>query len=144
MIAKQNSSYNSPQALSPLPLFIVTGANGVGKSSIVADLAQQMGREWHVFDLDLLADGYNYQVDWAQFKNNWLRLSAYLAQSGRPTILCGTITPENVAECEAHTLFSEIHYLALWCEPDVLRERLQARGDFFASEEFIALHQGGQ
>jgi len=142
MSEPNSTSDNLPIPTTSIPLFIVLGANGVGKSSIVHELARLLGREWHVFDIDLMADGYNHEVNWLQFKNNWIRLAAYLAQSGRATVLCGTMTPENVAECEARDRFQHIHYFSLHCTPETLAARLQARGGFFATDEFISLHQG--
>lgn len=100
-----------------------------------------MGREWHVFDLDLLAEGYNYEVNWDQFKNNWVRLAAYLARSGRPTILCGTMMPESVEVADQRECFSAVHYAALTCD-DVLEARLRARGGFSATEAYLSQHLG--
>ena len=72
----------------------------------------------------------------------WLRIADSLAQRphGCPTILCGTILPEHIAECDSRPLFSEVHWLALTCEPDVLAARLRARPAWRGTQEpdFIA------
>src|SRR5262249_6173673 len=82
--------------------------------------------EWEVFETDILWDSGG---DWNTIKCNWLRIAYSLAQRphGRPTILCGTIQPEHLQDCDCRALFSRIYWLALTCEPDTLTARLQAR-----------------
>lgn len=106
-----------------LPLFIVTGASGVGKTTIVPELQKRLP-EWAVFETDLLHDSGH---DWQMIKCNWLRIAHSLAQSNRPVILCGTIIPENIVDCDHRGFFPTIHYLALHCEAKVLAERLRSR-----------------
>lgn len=48
-------------------------------------------------------------------------------QSGRPVVLCGTVVPPEFEPLPERALFSDIHYLALVAEPDVLATRLAAR-----------------
>src|SRR6476660_7453266 len=77
-----------------VPLFIVTGASGVGKTAVVGELRRLMP-EWEVFETDLI-----WGADWQQVRNNWLRIAHSIAQSGRGTILCGTMLPEDIDRCD--------------------------------------------
>ncbi|MEM7029780.1 MAG: AAA family ATPase [Chloroflexota bacterium] len=121
-----------------LPLFIVTGASGTGKTTIVPELQKRLP-EWAVFETDILHDSGN---DWQMIKCNWLRIAHSLAQSNRPVLLCGTITPENILDCDHRPFFSSIHFLALHCEPEALAERLRNRPAWRGwNEDNIREHQ---
>ena len=111
-----------------LPLFVVTGASGSGKSTICLALAGRL-RECVVLESDILwgvvpaspDDGYR------GYANTWLRLVKNIHQSGRPVALFGTATPETLESCAERRYLGPIHYLALVCDDDVLAARLQAR-----------------
>jgi hypothetical protein len=105
------------------PLFIVTGASGVGKTTIVPEL-QRLLTSWDIFETDILWDSGG---DWEMIKCNWLRIVHSIAQSCRPVILCGTIIPANLENCDTLPAFTTIYYLALHCYNTVLAERLSAR-----------------
>src|SRR5262249_61989012 len=70
-------------------------------------------------------------------------------QSGRPVVLCGTGVPVQFERCAERVFVGDIHYLALVCEPDVLRERLRARpawrgGGSSRIEEGLSFHDWGR
>ncbi|WP_181151080.1 hypothetical protein [Paenibacillus sp. PCH8] len=74
-------------------------------------------------DMDIINN-----VDWQIAKENWLRIAYSISLSGRGTILCGTMVPENIASSEYKDQFDRILYVNLHCD-DVTREsRLRARG----------------
>lgn len=106
-----------------LPLFIVTGASGVGKTSVVEPL-QQIMPDWQVFETDILWDSGR---DWQFVRQNWLRIAHCIAQTGRATILCGTHLPEQIDACDCREFLSPVHYLILHCEDETLVARLQGR-----------------
>jgi hypothetical protein len=108
-----------------LPLFIVTGPSGAGKTAAVPAL-QQLLPSWDVFETDILWDSGG---DWTMSACNWLRIAQHIAQRpvGYPTILCGTIVPERIANCPSLPLFSAVHWLALLCEAATLADRLRRR-----------------
>jgi hypothetical protein len=118
-----------------LPLFIVTGASGVGKTSVVEEL-QRLMPDWHVFETDILWDSGG---DWHFVRQNWLRIAHRLAQTGWPTILCGTHVPEHIDRCDHRDLFREVHYLVLHCADETLAGRLESRPAWYRqTPEFIA------
>lgn len=108
-----------------LPVFIVTGPSGVGKTAVVPELQHQLPN-WHTFETDILWDSAG---SWDTAHCNWLRIASAMAQhpNSMPTLLCGTMLPENVARCDSYGLFSTVHWLALCCEPEEHARRLRAR-----------------
>jgi hypothetical protein len=122
-----------------LPLLLVTGPSGVGKTAVLHEL-QRLLPAWDVFDIDILWDS---GLNWVMVLGNWLRIAQSIAQRPvpNPTILCGTILPERIAACPEHILFREIHWLALLCEPEEHARRLRARPAWRGwTEEQIAEH----
>lgn len=118
------------------PLFLVCGASGTGKSTV----CQSMIREFQdvvILDGDIL---WNDSVSVSDYFNLCLRVSKNIAQSGRSVLLfsAGAI-PDNIESCAEAIYFSEIHYLALVCDDEVLSERLRQRPSWRKSgnETFI-------
>ncbi len=98
-----------------LPLFIVTGASGTGKTTISSLVRKQLP-EFDVFDMDIIDN-----VDWQIAKENWLRIAYSISLSGRGTVLCGTMVPENIASSDYIDRFDRILYMNLHCD-DVTRQ----------------------
>lgn len=123
-----------------LPLYIVTGASGSGKSTCIAPLIC-MTREFVVLETDILWEPrYNLPEDkYRTYREMWLRIAMNISQSGRPVILCGTALPEQLEFCIERRYFSEIHYLALICSGDRLEQRLKERPSWrnSADETFL-------
>ena len=122
----------SRRAFRRLPLFVVTGASGVGKSTILETIWQAMTSK--VEDVVCLeADTLWGRVPadsadkYSSYWNTWLDLAVAVHQSGRPVALFGTTVPENMESCLARPLVREIHYLALVLESAELERRLRAR-----------------
>ena len=61
------------------------------------------------------------------YRDNWLRLAKNVAQAGRPVCIVGSAVPEQYEHSPERRYFGATHYLALLCDPPVLRERLRAR-----------------
>ena len=112
-----------------LPLLIIGGASGAGKSTASARLAGKIPNVV-VLESDILWDAYYADKErWSEYFNTWLRLCKNIAQSGQPVALfgAGLGVPGNIEGCIERRYFSVIHYLALVCDDDVLVERLRRR-----------------
>lgn len=118
-----------------LPLFIVTGASGVGKSFVVKELKKTMP-EFDVFDLDSIVEFVGF--DWEKVRNIWLRVARNIAFSGRMTVLCGTMMPWDVEKCKDYPYFDHVYYINLHCDAETRASRLHERN---WSEEMIQEHQ---
>jgi broad-specificity NMP kinase len=112
-----------------LPLFSLTGPSGTGKSTVCRQLTAEIGDLAVVLEQDVLwtAGLTDPTGDYRQFRATWLRMAGMIHQSGRPVVLCGTVVPVQFERCAERVFVGDIHYLALVCEPDALRERLRAR-----------------
>ena len=129
-----------------LPLFIVSGASAAGKSTLLQYL---LGRvtEYVLLDSDILWRPAFNQPDnqYRDFFETWLRVCKNIGQSGRPAMLfgAGLGVPENIEACVERRYFSQVHYLALVCEDEVLSARLLNRPQWRNSHsaEFIEAQQ---
>ncbi|WP_052809477.1 AAA family ATPase [Streptomonospora alba] len=112
-----------------LPLLCVTGPSGTGKSTVARLLLERLSAEFVVLEQDLLWTGglRDSSTEHPQFRTTWLRTAAMIHQNGRPVVLCGTVVPPELEGLPERALFSEIRYLGLMCEPDVLAARLRNR-----------------
>jgi DNA-directed RNA polymerase subunit RPC12/RpoP len=113
-----------------LPLLVVSGASGAGKTTVCQHLTGQITQAV-LLDIDILWRPAFNQPDnnYQDFFETWLRICKNIAQSGRPVILfgAGVGVPENLENRIERRYFSTIHYLALTCSDEALSARLQAR-----------------
>ncbi|MGL4738208.1 MAG: hypothetical protein ACRCW2_12225 [Cellulosilyticaceae bacterium] len=127
-----------------LPLFIITGASGAGKSSIGLELTKTMN-EVIVMESDTLwSDKFIDPTNqYKEYGEMWLRLCKNIGQGGKPVVLCGSCIPERFEGSDELRYFSEVHYLALVCEDEVIEKRLKARPDWrkCGSDAFIKVHR---
>lgn len=109
-----------------MPLFVVSGASGVGKSTTCEVLFQQE-TDYIVMESDLLwHDIHNTPKDgYRNYRELWLRVCASISQIGKPVVLCGCAIPEQFEACEARSMFTDIHYLAVVSDEDVLVDRMK-------------------
>lgn len=113
-----------------LPLLIVSGASGTGKTTTFQRLLGHVTKAV-LLDSDILwrPEFDTPDTNYRDYFELWLRICKNIAQSGRPVVLfgAGAGVPENIENCIERRYFSKIHYLALVCSDDVLAERLQQR-----------------
>lgn len=108
------------------PLFIVTGASCVGKSTLCNELFINE-KEYIVMESDLLwSDIYNTpDDDHLEYNRLWLRVYASISQAGKPVVLCGCRVPKQLENLPERELFTDIYYLAVVCDDAVLAERMR-------------------
>lgn len=126
-----------------LPLFVITGASGVGKSSTCLALVAKT-KDFVVMDSDILwrSEFDQPATDYRNYREMWLRVCKNISQAGKPVVLCGASLPEQFEQCIERRYFSEIHYLALVCSDEALESRLRSRPAWRNSsdEEYIKTH----
>jgi predicted kinase/DNA-directed RNA polymerase subunit RPC12/RpoP len=128
-----------------LPLLIVSGASGAGKSSVCRAMLGKL-QDVVLLDSDILwRPEFNKPEDnYRDFFETWLRMAKNISQSGRPVVLfgAGMGVPENIEPCVERRYFSDIHYLALVCDDEILSQRLKSRPAWRGSgaQAFIDTH----
>lgn len=108
------------------PLFIITGASCVGKSTMCEELFKDE-TDYIVMEGDLLwneiyatpDDNYN------EYRQLWMRVCSNISQIGKPVVLCGCSIPEQFERQPERKLFNNIYYLALVCEEQCLEKRIR-------------------
>lgn len=125
------------QEIKRMPLFIVTGASGVGKSTICAELFQKE-KDYIVMESDILwNDSFNVpENNYREYRELWLRMCKNISQIGKPVVLCGCAVPEQFEDCLERRYFSDIHYIAIVCDEDILYKRItEYRG--YQDQEYV-------
>lgn len=111
-----------------LPLFVITGASGSGKTTAALELASAT-RDFVILDQDILwTDAFNQpENDYRLFRNTWLRMVKNIHQAGKPVVLFGSAIPQQYESSTERRYIRSIHYLALVCESGELKRRLTER-----------------
>lgn len=126
-----------------LPLFVVTGASGTGKTTTCLAAATS-AKNFVVMESDILwVDEFNQsETDYRRYRELWLRVCKNISQAGKPVILCGSCIPSQFESCVERRYFSAIHYLALVCDDEALASRLRSRPAWrgTSDDEYIARH----
>lgn len=126
--------------LPALPLFVVTGASGVGKTTVTEPLRGLLP-QCLVFEADTTL--HVAALGWETWRNTWLQLAHEAGLGGRPVVLTGSLTPDQLDRLPARPLVGPIHFANLDCSDDVRAARLRARPAWrgTSSEEAITRHQ---
>jgi len=113
-----------------MPLLVVGGASGTGKSTVCQRLMGSFTRAV-ILESDILwrPEFDKPETDYQVFFGTWLRLCKNIGQSGRPVVLLGAgfSVPSNLEGLVERRYFSKIHYLALVCSPEAIEDRLSRR-----------------
>jgi len=119
---------NHRQKFVRLPLFVLTGASGVGKTTTCLALVTK-AKDFVVMDSDVLwrEEFDQPETNYRDYREMWLRICKNISQAGRPVILCGVGEPTQFEQCVERRYFSEIYYLALVCDDELLTAHLRKR-----------------
>jgi hypothetical protein len=111
-----------------LPLFVLNGATGVGKSA-VGEAAMPLLPECVHIDGDAFwsNDFFGDRAAVARYYAHCLRVAIEISQSGRPVVFRGANNPDRWRGSPLTTYFTGIHYLGLHADPDVHERRLRVR-----------------
>jgi adenylate kinase family enzyme len=113
-----------------LPLLIISGASGSGKTAICSYLSGKFTQAV-LLDSDIIwqPEFNTPDTNYRDFFEIWLRICKNISQSGRPVVLfgAGAGVPENIENRIERRYFSNVHYLALVCSNEALSARLQQR-----------------
>lgn len=111
-----------------LPLFVVTGASGTGKT-LVSELLLYTFPDVVVLESDVLLAALRSfaDEDIQHYWNLWLGLVLHLHQAGKPVLLCGTVQPRHLEAAPDCDGIEAIHYVALTCDDAELQRRLHDR-----------------
>ena len=110
------------------PLFVVTGASGVGKSTTCEELfRREADKPYLVMESDILWDEpFDTPEDnYRALRTTWMYLCANISQCGKPVVLCGCATPEQFENLPERNLFTDIHYIAVVCSDEALEDRMK-------------------
>jgi len=129
-------------AFNRLPLLVVSGASGTGKTPVLHHLVGLI-REAVLLDSDILwGPEFNRPEDgYRNFFESWLRIAMNIGLSGRPAVIfgAGMGVPANLESRVERRYFSTIHYLALVCDDAEIEDRLKKRPKWRgANVDFIA------
>ncbi len=118
-----------------LPLLVLTGASGVGKTTIGCQLLQKLAAAQQppflLEDADFLYTilPHETQQDLQMQMEELAVLSADLAQAGRPVLWTMAGNLDKLPHTYAARFFSGIRCLALTCEEQALRTRMRQGRD---------------
>lgn len=125
-----------------LPLFVMTGASGSGKSTTCRRLMHSLP-ECVVLESDILYGSLDMSGEdgLRRYWDAWLRVVMNVHQAERPVLLCGTLVPSLIESLPSQAYLAGTHYLAMTCDDAELERRLRARPAWRGCDDaFIAEH----
>ena len=124
------------QPVPAIPLFVVTGASGAGKSTVAGPLRARLPG-CVIFEADVIL--HVAALGWDTWRNTWLQLAHATALNGLATVLCGSILPGQLEHLPARRLVGPIHFCNLDCPDAVLAGRLRDRPAWRGSSHEAAI-----
>ena len=109
-----------------LPLFIVSGASCVGKST-ACEILFQRETDYVVMEGDLLWNNVYHtpEDDFRAYRTLQMNLYANIAQAGTPVVSCDCALPKQYESLPERNLFTEIHYIAIVCDDKTMERRMR-------------------
>lgn len=119
-----------------MPLFIITGASGVGKTATCQELIQNE-TDYIVMDGDILFFMPHNTEEKLRFKRETqMRIAKNISQIGKPVVLSTAGMPEQFENTCERQYFTNIYYIAMVCDPEVLEKRMRS-GRNIDNEDWI-------
>jgi len=125
-----------------LPLFVVTGPSGAGKTTACRLLTHTLP-ECIVLESDTLWGAIDASGDdgLERYWDAWPRVVMNIHQAGRPVLLRGTVVPLLLDSRPTQAYLAGTHYIALTRDDRALERRLRARPAWRGCDDaFIAEH----
>ncbi len=109
-----------------LPLFILTGCSGVGKTTTAIEVMHRKV-DFVILDADMFYGFMPLETDedykkWVELIEN---ISKNIMQSGRPVLWTMAGNLDKLHHAYNSRFFSDIHCLALVCDEELLRSRMK-------------------
>lgn len=120
-----------------MPLFILTGCSGVGKTTTAQELISR-DTNFIVLDADFLYNimPHNTEDDYKNWVEQILSLSKNIMQSGKPLVWTIAGALNYFESTYNRRFFTDIHYLALVCNSEDLVKRMR-EGRHITDENWI-------
>ncbi len=124
------------QAFKQLPLYVITGASGSGKTMACLELSSRTS-DFVFIEADIFWGPHfdKPDEDYKGFRDHCLRVAKNINQSGHPAVLCGTATPDGYEDSPERRYFAHSHYLALVSDDRALEKRLIERPNWRNSSD---------
>jgi hypothetical protein len=111
-------------------LLLVTGASGVGKSTVRTQLASRLPADVEAVELASLGETPQWSVEWRQrMVERLVQRATVLAAGARHLLVCGDPIPPGEVAAAPSAAGLELSVLLLDASPAVQQARLSARGD---------------
>lgn len=109
-----------------MPLFILTGCSGVGKTTTAQELMQR-DTDFIVMDADFLYNimPHETEEDYKNWVEQIMSLSKNIMQGGKPILWTIAGALDKFEDTYNRRFFTDIHYLALVCNPMDLEKRMR-------------------
>ncbi len=109
-----------------MPLFVLTGCSGVGKTTTAQELIQR-DTKFIVMDADFLYNimPHNSDADYRNWVEQIMSLSKNIMQAGKPLLWTMAGALEYFENTYNRRFFTEVHYLALVCNTEDLEKRMR-------------------
>ena len=116
------------QNFQKLPLLLILGASGTGKTTIYTKLIRTIANCIIVDADQFWRDEFNKpETNFIEFKNYCLKIANSISQNGYPVVYFLQGVPKDFEQCSERSSFSQIHYLFLICDSEELKGRLLSR-----------------
>lgn len=109
-----------------VPLLVITGGGGCGKTTVTQALLRK-SNPYFVVEADYLLHGRGGYDTWEQYWNHVAIVCRTLGRNRQPLVLAGWAYPSQMEQFHSTQFFSAVHYLVLACDPETQKKRLEPR-----------------